>query len=456
MDIVYCTSSGIRIFPHYTKDADMKKITSGIFFLLIPLFLSGCASTLYRQGSTLLKTEHYDEAIDVLHKNLETDSFDYKSWRNIGIAFEKKGNFDKAIEHLGKAYSITPDDGETILHLGLAYEGKQDYDNALQYYKNYSKLGMLSSTKSIIEGRIELISRKKSEAEVQSALKNEKSINVDAIPANSVAVLYFRNLGKNHELDPLQKGLTEMIITDLSKVKSLQVIERVKLQKLLDEMKLGQSGAVDAATAPRVGKLLGVSKLMQGTYLDLDAENLRFDVNVVGVKDAKVLQSTKTTSPMAAFFKAQKELTFNIIKEMGFTLTDEEREAIQVIPTESYLAFVAYSKGLDLEDRGYMQEAASQYMQAAAIDPNFTSASAKAENVEKMEQGKSDISKIDKSALDAQVKADRIDRLNNVSLNLTNEVVQATDNGVVYKPSNQNGVPVKIEITVPAQTNTAK
>jgi curli biogenesis system outer membrane secretion channel CsgG len=59
-----------------------------------------------------------------------------------------------------------------------------------------------------------------------------------------------------------------MLITDLSEVKGLQIVERIKLQALVEEMGLGASGLVEANTAPRVGKLLGAQWLIGGDILD--------------------------------------------------------------------------------------------------------------------------------------------------------------------------------------------
>ena len=54
-----------------------------------------------------------------------------------------------------------------------------------------------------------------------------------ADPPPTVAVLYFDNNSPNREYDVLQKGLADMLVTDLSQVESLQVVEREKLQALV-------------------------------------------------------------------------------------------------------------------------------------------------------------------------------------------------------------------------------
>ncbi|MBC7472806.1 MAG: hypothetical protein H7263_00835, partial [Candidatus Sericytochromatia bacterium] len=71
---------------------------------------------------------------------------------------------------------------------------------------------------------------------------------------NTVAISYFDNTSKDQELNPLSKGLADMMITDLSNVKSLKIVEREKLEKLLKEIKLDESKFIDQKTAQKLGK----------------------------------------------------------------------------------------------------------------------------------------------------------------------------------------------------------
>jgi len=59
---------------------------------------------------------------------------------------------------------------------------------------------------------------------------------------------------------------------------------------------------------------------------------------------------------------------------MGITLTKAERDAIEEVPTENLMAFLAYARGLDLEDRGRAQEAREAYRQAVDLDSDFREA----------------------------------------------------------------------------------
>jgi TolB-like protein len=194
------------------------------------------------------------------------------------------------------------------------------------------------------------------------------------LPENSVAVLNFRNLGGNPGFDPLAKGLADMVITDLSQVKTLTVIERSRMQVLLEEMGLGQTGLVEEQTAPRVGQLLGVKKVLQGGFLDLAGGGLRLDANLSDVTEKISQPLAAISGEIARFFRLEKNLVFKVIDELGLTLTDAEERAILTIPTENLLAFLAYSRGLDARDRGDFAKAREEFQQAVKIDPQFAAA----------------------------------------------------------------------------------
>ncbi|MDP6945075.1 MAG: CsgG/HfaB family protein, partial [Myxococcota bacterium] len=69
-----------------------------------------------------------------------------------------------------------------------------------------------------------------------------------------IAVSYFANTSKKPELEPLKKGIAEMLITDLSVSKDIRLVERSRLNDVMKELDLQASKFVDKKTAAKIGK----------------------------------------------------------------------------------------------------------------------------------------------------------------------------------------------------------
>ena len=71
-------------------------------------------------------------------------------------------------------------------------------------------------------------------------------------------------------------GIAEMLVTALSDTRKYTLIERAKLEAVMDEQKLGASGAVTAQTAAKIGRLLGAQYIITGAVTEF------------GIKDSKI------------------------------------------------------------------------------------------------------------------------------------------------------------------------
>ncbi|NOY78936.1 MAG: tetratricopeptide repeat protein [Calditrichaeota bacterium] len=354
----------------------------GVWLLVMSVLILGCASSAYHTGQKALRQGHYEEAIRAFRNAVRENPQNSEALRNLGIAYFKTKNYKMAIPILKKVHERAPKDGVALYYLGASFEKSGQVKQAIQTYRQFTRLSRFSKIRKTVEAQLRVLLRKEIEQEVKQAVANEKSLGVTHISPHSVAVLYFSNMMKIPELDPLQKGLTDMIITDLSQVHSLQVVERVRLQALMQEIGLGQTGLVDPKTAPKVGKLLGVSSLVNGAFLTLSGQKIQLEYAISRAADARVEKNGKLNGNLRQIFEIEKKLVFDVIGDMGIQLTDQEREAIRKIPTENLMAFIAYSKALDYEDQGKFDLAKQQYQKAVRLDPHFEKAQIGLESTE--------------------------------------------------------------------------
>jgi len=192
-----------------------------------------------------------------------------------------------------------------------------------------------------------------------------------AAPAkNTLAVLYFKNQTEQPELDPLQKGIALMLITDLSKVKDLQVVERVQLQALVEELGLGTSGLVSPETTPRVGRLLGAQWLLGGDLLTTKGEikKLRLQSNLLDVPAQKSLGEPSAEGDWAELFRLEKDLLFELINLLRIAITPQEEAQLRIPCSTNTRALIALFNAVDANDRGNYAGAAEFYKTAIKED----------------------------------------------------------------------------------------
>jgi len=204
----------------------------------------------------------------------------------------------------------------------------------------------------------------------QKALAEEKVLPAMEV-RNTLAVLYFQNKTGQPALDALQKGLTLMLITDLSAVKGLQVVERVRMQALVEEMGLGVSGLVEKDTAPRLGRLLRAQWLVGGDIFPGKPDQLKIQSYPLDVPAQKILGQPAAEGLLADFFQLEKELLFGIIGLLKIEITPEEDKKLRKLCSTNMRALMELFKGIEASDRANYEKAAEFYEKALQEDPGI-------------------------------------------------------------------------------------
>ncbi|MBW8839796.1 MAG: hypothetical protein JF602_08080, partial [Gemmatimonadetes bacterium] len=203
---------------------------------------------------------------------------------------------------------------------------------------------------------------------------------------NVVAVLPLTFSGADTSLRPLGRGLAELLTTDLARSSRLTVVERLRLQAVLDELALQSSGATDSASRVRAGRILQAGRIVQGSILQ-QGPQLRVDAAVIDVPTTRLTGATNDDRALDELLTLEKNIALGLFQQLGVTLTTAERNAIEQRPTRSLAAFVAYSHGLLLEDEGQLERAESFYRDAVRLDPGFGAAQAKSQETHNLIAG---------------------------------------------------------------------
>lgn len=205
----------------------------------------------------------------------------------------------------------------------------------------------------------------------KQALQKEKGLETTGA-SKTLAVLYFHNKTGWSKLDLLQKGLTIMLMTDLSKVKEIQLVERVKLQALVEELDLGVSGLVESENSSRLGRLLGASLLVGGDIVKGKPNEFGFESDLLSVPTEKALGRPMAKGLLLEeLFHMEKELLFKIIKLLQIELSPELEEELREPMAASIDALLYLFEGIESSDQGDYEKASDFYGKALGEDPGL-------------------------------------------------------------------------------------
>jgi curli biogenesis system outer membrane secretion channel CsgG len=192
----------------------------------------------------------------------------------------------------------------------------------------------------------------------------------------TVAIMYFNNgaLGKSHEdLAPLSKGIADMMITEMAGNPGIRVVERDQLQKLLEEQNLSTSKSVDAETAVRIGKILGVHHMIFGGFVTDLKDNMRLDVRAVDVETSRVEYTESVRDKTDNLMQMIADLAAKMNKGMKLPampkrVADASMEKAGKVPLQ---AIMLYSRALSEKDQGHKDEAVKLFRASLDKYPDY-------------------------------------------------------------------------------------
>jgi len=176
----------------------------------------------------------------------------------------------------------------------------------------------------------------------------------------SVAVLYFENQGGGKEDEYFRDGMTEDIITELSKITQLQIYPRSEMLAFRDK----------PTNAPQVGQQLGATYVLEGT-IRRAGNRLRITAQLVEVSTRHSVWAERYDRQMEDVFAIQDEIARSIAQALRITLTPQEEKIIGVKPTENTQAYDFYLRGRSYLRRENMDYALQMFEQAIKLDRNF-------------------------------------------------------------------------------------
>jgi serine/threonine protein kinase/Flp pilus assembly protein TadD len=244
-----------------------------------------------------------------------------------------------------------------------------------------------------------------SSGRLDSSARNTEPVRSAAAPAiapaakkKTVAVLYFENLSGAKEDEYFRDGMTEDIVTELSKIGRLEIFPRSEMLPFRDK----------PVTAPQVGEKLGAMYVLEGS-IRRAGNRLRITTQLVESMTRHSVWAERYDRQMEDVFAIQEEISLSIAKALEIKLSPQEEKVIAKKPTANPQAYDFYLRGRNYLRQRQFEYALAMYQEAVKLDSNFALAYAGMANVwGGINEFRGHDAKHVQSGLEACAKAERI------------------------------------------------
>jgi len=187
-----------------------------------------------------------------------------------------------------------------------------------------------------------------------------------------VAVMRYYNNTGDDKYEHLGRAFSSMMISDLSVIERIRLVERERIEELTKELDFQQSGYVDPESAQTVGMMIGAEWVVTGAFLTVDPE-MRLDTRVANVESTEIVTTAEVTGEQESLFDLQQRLSDQVVAGLELALTEEEQAALRAQQEANRIddldTMVRFSQALCLVDYGDYVGAAEELQEVQTRAP---------------------------------------------------------------------------------------
>jgi TolB-like protein/Tfp pilus assembly protein PilF len=191
----------------------------------------------------------------------------------------------------------------------------------------------------------------------------KKSESESSLEKSRIAVLPFANMSPDPNDEYFAHGMTEELISTMSKISGLRVIARTSVMGYKKgEKKIGE-----------IARELNVGTILEGSVRKA-GEKLRITVQLIDSSNEDHLWAQNYDRRLEDVFAVQTEVAQNVADSLRTQLMDEEKEKIEKKPTENIGAYTSYLKGRyywNKRNRESLEKGLGYFEEAIKRDPKF-------------------------------------------------------------------------------------
>lgn len=163
----------------------------------------------------------------------------------------------------------------------------------------------------------------------------EKSHGMMTFDKKRIAILPFANISPDPKDGYFADGLTEELISTMSKISGLKVISRTSVMLYKDQKK----------NISNIANELNVGTILEGSVRKA-GEKVRITAQLIDSQNSDHLWSESYNRELKDIFAIQSEISESVAQELRVTLLKLEKERIEKVPTLNLEAYTSYMKGL--------------------------------------------------------------------------------------------------------------
>ncbi|MGB2867420.1 MAG: tetratricopeptide repeat protein, partial [Bacteroidota bacterium] len=183
-------------------------------------------------------------------------------------------------------------------------------------------------------------------------------------PTNRIAILPLDNYSENKDDEYFADGMTEELISTLSKVGGLRVIARTSVVQYKSRKK----------TAEEIGQALNVAALLEGSVRK-SGNRVRISVQMINTRSEEQLWSETYDRELKDIFDIQREVAENVARELKVQLASGEQQQLEKRNTENLDAYTLYLQGRfhwNQRSPSDLLESIAYFEKAIAVDPRYS------------------------------------------------------------------------------------
>jgi len=191
----------------------------------------------------------------------------------------------------------------------------------------------------------------------------EKAPVSEQLDHHRIVVLPLANVSSEQEGEYFADGMTDELISTLSRIGGLKVVARTSAMRYKGEKK----------TAGEIGRELHVSSLLEGSVRK-EGNRVRITIQLINAASEEQLWRGKYDRELQGFFSLQSEIAEKVADELSVTLLSGEKEDMERRATEDLSAHILYLKGRHFwneRSKEAIDKAVKYFEEAIKLDPKF-------------------------------------------------------------------------------------